>query len=229
MRRWERRSTFRPAYLTVFNDEPTDDYYLTLEPPKDDLTATCEFDFLGYSEAKGRITLTQEIKDGLIDMQGEFTGMTPGLHALRVQEWGDMEHGCASTGEIYNPFGSPHGHSHFDIDNRRVGDIEHIQARFDQGAEYKNRDSLLTMWGPNSILGRSMVIYEREDDFDQTEFPATADRAGRYREGKGKPVACCVVGLAHKAEKKIDAAPIVPKPAPPRPTFVSHVGGQGYH
>ena len=73
-----------------------------------------------------------------------------------------------------------------------------------------------------------MVIYEREDDFDQTEFPATNDRAGRYREGKGDMIACCTIGLAHKAEKKINPAPIVPKPAPPRPIFVSNIGGQNF-
>ena len=66
------------------------------------------------------------IQDGLVDMQGEFTGMVPGLHALRVHEFGDMEHDCKSIGEVFNPFSSPHGHSHFDIDTRRVGDIEHI-------------------------------------------------------------------------------------------------------
>ena len=70
---------------------------------------------MGYAESMGRITLTQKPGD-LVTMIGEFDGMKPGLHALRVHEFGDLEHGCASTGEIYNPFGSPHGHSHFDID-----------------------------------------------------------------------------------------------------------------
>ena len=182
---------------------------MNLKKPTETITATCEFDFLGYSESSGRITLTQKPGD-LITMIGEFDGMKPGLHALRIHEFGDLEHGCESTGEIYNPFGAPHGHSHFDIDTRRVGDIEHIQARFDTKAEYKNRDQLLTMWGVNSIIGRSFVAYEREDDFDQTEKPATADREGRFREGKGAPIGCCVIGLAAKVEEKVEHAPILP-------------------
>ena len=50
--------------------------------------------------------------------------------------------------------------------------------------------------GPNSVIGRSMVLYEREDDFDKTEFPATESRPAIVREGKGRRVACCVIGLA---------------------------------
>lgn len=148
--------------------------------------------------------MTQD-KDDLVAYFGEFTGMQPGLHALRIHEFGDLENGCKSTGEIYNPFGSPHGHSHNDINTRRVGDIEHIQARFDTNAEYRCRDSLTTMWGVNSILGRSLVIYEREDDFDQTEHEATADKEERKREGKGEAVACCVIGLAKQEKDGVDA------------------------
>lgn len=61
------------------------------------------------------------------------------------------------------------------------------------------------MWGVNSILGRSLVIYEREDDFDQTEHEATADKEERKREGKGEAVACCVIGLAKQEKDGVDA------------------------
>jgi len=59
-------------------------------------------------------------------MTGEFSGIRPGLHALKIHEWGDLSDGCNSTGEVFNPFGSPHGHSHFDILDRRYGDIEQV-------------------------------------------------------------------------------------------------------
>jgi len=50
--------------------------------------------------------------------------------------------------------------------------------------------------GPNNVIGRSMVLYEREDDFDRTEHPATKEREGRFRRGHGDPIACCVIGWA---------------------------------
>lgn len=109
--------------------------------------------------------LTQTSGD-LVSFIGEFKHLQPGLHAIKIHEFGDLENGCASTGGVFNPFSQQRGDSSDDIHERRVGDIRHVQARFDTNAEYKNRDQYATMWGPNSILGRSLVIYEREDDHD---------------------------------------------------------------
>ena len=52
------------------------------------------------------------------------------------------------------------------------------------------------MSGPNSILGRSIVLYEREDDHNQDEHPPAEEREARFREGSGRRIACCVVALA---------------------------------
>lgn len=133
---------------------------------------------------------------------GEFEGLKPGLHGFKIHEFGDLEYGCSSTGGVYNPFGAYRGHSHEDILDRRVGDIEQLQMRWDVTGEYKTRDLLVNLSGPNSVIGRSMVIYEREDDFDQTEHEPTYDREARYREGEGQRIACCVIGLA-KGEKPL--------------------------
>lgn len=122
---------------------------------------------------------------------------------MKIHEFGDLEHGCESIGDVYNPFGAHRGHSHEDIHKRRVGDIEQIQARFDSNAEYKNRDLLVNLSGPNSVVGKAMAIYEREDDHDQTEHQNTPDGKGRFRAGEGKKIACCIIGLSEKA-KKVD-------------------------
>ena len=196
---WVRRSTFRPRDVSAQMPQPVDNYWQNYQTTET-IKASCEFDFLGYSYAMGRIELTQKPGD-LVTMIGEFENVEPGLHALKIHEYGDLEYGCESTGDVFNPFGAYHGHSHQDIHDRRVGDIEQCQARWDRGAEYKNRDSLVMLSGPNSVIGRSMVLYEREDDFDKTEFPATESRPAIVREGKGRRVACCVIGLA-KGESK---------------------------
>ena len=87
--------------------------------------------------------------------------------------------------------------------DRRVGDIEQVQARFDRNAEYKNRDGLVDLSGPLSVLGRSIVLYEREDDHDETEHAPRNDREGRKREGEGARIGCCVIGLAKGEKPKI--------------------------
>ena len=136
-------------------------------------------------------------------MIGGFEGVEPGLHALKIHEFGDLEYGCDSVGDVFNPFGAQIGHSHLDLTKKRVGDLEQVQARFDENAEYKNRDRECSLWGPNSIMGRAMVLYEREDDHDEFEHPEHRDHEGkirdaRFREGVGHPIACCVIGRTKK-------------------------------
>jgi len=71
--------------------------------------------------------------------------MSPGIHSLKIHESGEVDYDCMSVGDVFNPFGSNHGESTDDIHQRRVGDIEQIQTTFDHKAEYRQRDSLVTL------------------------------------------------------------------------------------
>jgi len=51
-----------------------------------------------------------------------------------------------------------------------------------------------------------MAIYEREDDHDQTEKPATEDRTLRAKEGKGEKIGCCVIGLVKGRKNPVTIA-----------------------
>ena len=122
---WVRRSTIRPRDVKAYNTEPVDNYWKSASKEDETVRASCEFDFLGYSYSSGSLELVQKPYD-LTSIIGEFEGLKPGLHALKIHEFGDLEYGCESAGDVYNPFGSYHGQSHEDIHDRRVGDIEHI-------------------------------------------------------------------------------------------------------
>jgi len=165
--------------------------------------------------------LLTQIPDDNTSIIGEFSGLAPGKHAFKIHDFGDLEHGCESAGDIYNPFGADQGHSHDDIKDRKVGDIEQIQARFTGDAEYLNRDILVALSGPNSVIGRSMVVYERLDDFGVTEHAQTQDREGVEIVGKGRRIACCTIGLAEAAKKetKSISKPIHPAPQEPQLRF----------
>ena len=68
------------------------------------------------------------------------------------------------------------------------------------------------MWGPNNILGRSIVLYEREDDHDQREHPAKIGDDGRPVEARtrtdvGMPIACCVIGRMDKQPEPKEKTP----------------------
>jgi superoxide dismutase, Cu-Zn family len=212
-------STIRPRDVKAFNVAPVDAYWKGYKADET-IVASCEFDFLGYSHSNARMELKQKPGD-LTSIIGEVEGMAGGLHGLKIHEFGDLEYGCESTGHVYNPYGSRQGNSHEDILNRRVGDLEQLQVRWDATGNYKNRDALVMLSGPNSVIGRSMVIYERMDDHHITERPATYERELRVRKGMGERVACCVIGLA-KGEKKVErgvppASTKLVRPAKPAP------------
>jgi Cu/Zn superoxide dismutase len=120
---------------------------------------------------------------------------------LKIHEFGDLSAGCrldGNIGEVYNPYGSPSGESHWDITNRRVGDLEHIKGRIMNNftADFVSRDPIVMLSGPNSVIGRTIALYEGEDGTHLVELPATAVHPALEQEEPGEPVACCVIGLA---------------------------------
>ena len=179
---YSKRSTIRPRDIKAFQAAPLDSYYATLEKPTETIKASCEFDFLGYSHSEGRLDIQQKPGDNT-SLIGTFWGIHEGKHGLKVHEFGDLSHGCESTGDVWNPYGQKQGNHHTDIFERRLGDLEQVQARMDHEAEYKLRDPLVMLSGPDSIIGRSIVLYEREDDHDTIERPATKHREAIVKKG----------------------------------------------
>ncbi len=208
---YSRRGTINPLGTSARHVNAIDSYYETAPKVTETIKASCEFDFLGYSHSEGRIELEQKPGDNT-SLLGQFEGIHEGIHALKVHELGDLEYGCESTGDVFNPYGAKQGNHHVDIMDRRLGDLEQVQARMDYTAEYKNRDALVMLSGPDSIVGRSIVLYERKDDHDVIERPATQYRDAIVRKGMGRKIACCVVGLA-EGDKKPEPKPAA-KPAP---------------
>ena len=96
-------------------------------------------------------------------MHGEIKSLTKGSHALSVNQFGDLSNGCASTGVHFNPTGKTHGAP---SDNERhVGDLGNIIADDEGTAKFDFSDTCLRLNGPNSIIGRSVVVYNDIDDF----------------------------------------------------------------
>lgn len=102
--------------------------------------------------------------------------------AMHIHEYGDLSKGCGSTGGHYNPLGVNHPQHPGDFGNFVPvnGKIRH------------SLDSSATLFGRLSILGRSVVIHEGEDDLGRggnVESLLNGNAGGR--------LACCVIGLAN--------------------------------
>ena len=137
----------------------------------------------GKSKVHGIITFTQ--KDGYIEIAGEVTGLTPGLHGFHVHEFGDCSMPDAlCAGGHFNPTGAPHGAP--DSAKRHVGDLGNIKAGDDGKAVVSMKDKVIALHGTNSIIGRGIIIHAKADDL---KTQPTGDAGAR--------VGCGVIGIAN--------------------------------
>lgn len=128
---------------------------------------------LGDHRVKGKVTFTQT--DEGVEIVAELTGLSPGEHGFHIHEYGDcsMADGkCA--GAHFNPTKKDHGGP--DSANRHVGDLGNIKAGSTGEASYKRVDKLIALSGPNSVIGRSVIVHAKADDFKTVA--SAGDRIG---------------------------------------------------
>jgi Cu-Zn family superoxide dismutase len=139
----------------------------TLNPTKD-------------SNVKGTVSFTK-LKDG-VRIDGEVTGLTPGAHGFHIHEKGDCSAPDAtSAGGHYNPTDMPHGAP--DAALRHVGDFGNIDANASGVAKFSHVDHVISLEGPNSIIGHAVIVHAQADDLKTQKPPGNA----------GARVACGVV------------------------------------
>lgn len=131
------------------------------------------------NQAHGSVTFFA-VENG-VRIIADVEGLTPGKHGFHIHEWGDCSaHDGSSTGGYYNPVGARHGGP--DHINRMLGDLGNIVADESGKAHYERIDNLISLRGPHSIVGRSVVVNDAPDDY-------TTQPSGNT----GKILACGVI------------------------------------
>lgn len=111
--------------------------------------------------AVGTATFTSE--NGSVRIEATLSGLAPGVHGIHVHEIGDCSAPDASSaGDHFDPAGSEHGAP--EDQERHVGDLGNIEADDDSTAQYSRVDELVALSGPNSVVGRALVVHAGEDD-----------------------------------------------------------------
>jgi superoxide dismutase, Cu-Zn family len=114
-------------------------------------------------------------------------GLTPGKHGFHIHEFGDC--GAAdgtSAGGHFNPGGEPHAGPTDTA--RHTGDLGNVEADKDGVVAFSYVDVRLAFDGPNSILGRGVIVHAKADDL---KTQPTGDAGGRQ--------GCGVIGAAKDA------------------------------
>merc|ERR1712000_507233 len=131
-------------------------------------TAVCVLRGFGDAAVEGTVRFSQTADDEPTTIDVEIKGLKPGPHGFHVHEFGDNTNGCVSAGGHFNPFGKKHGGP--DDEERHVGDLGNVVADETGVARTTIKDRLVTLGGPHSIIGRTMVVHADEDDFGRGGF-----------------------------------------------------------
>jgi Cu-Zn family superoxide dismutase len=128
--------------------------------------------------------ITFEAVEGGVKVVADVSGLTPGKHGFHIHEYGDC---CGpkfkTAGSHFMAKGEKHAGPN-DPD-RHIGDMGNLVADAKGNAHLSLVDNKLRLSGPNSILGRAIVVHAGADDLS-TQPSGDAD--GR--------AACGTIGIA---------------------------------
>ena len=130
----------------------------------------------------GSITFTQTDKGVrvVVDVQG----LSKGKHGFHIHEFGDCSApDGTSAGGHFNPMGKTHG-APMDM-SRHIGDMGNIDVDESGKAHLDYVDTMMSLNGDHSIIGRSVILHKNEDDM-KTQPTGNA----------GPRIACGVIGVA---------------------------------
>jgi len=143
----------------------------------------------GDGAVTGTVHFNQE-GDGPVTVSGEITGLGDGLHGFHVHQFGDNTNGCTSAGPHFNLDGSTHGAPTDAKGERHAGDLGNVEAA-GGSAKVNITDSMISLTGVNSVIGRTVVVHADIDDLGKGghELSKSTGNAGARS-------ACGVIGIA---------------------------------
>ena len=139
-----------------------------------------------FAEFKGR--------QGLL-VYGEVAGIPAGEHGFHVHQYGNLRNlqgqsSCMECGGHWNPTNCEHGG--LNQSNSHAGDLGNIRSTG------PTHDTIIKLWankltltGPNSIAGRSIVIHADPDDLGKGSNPES-----KVTGNSGSRIGCAVIGLS---------------------------------
>lgn len=126
-------------------------------------------------KAVGTVTATEQ--GAGVDLLVEVQGLPPGPHGWHVHEGGECAPSKdASTGRTV-PFGAAgphfdplksgqHGRPEQSAQQAHAGDLPNVEVGADGRGQLRHSTSKLTVRaGPQSLLGRAVVVHEKQDDY----------------------------------------------------------------
>ncbi|KAF2721154.1 copper/zinc binding superoxide dismutase [Polychaeton citri CBS 116435] len=144
----------------------------------------------GDSNIKGTVQFEQGSESDATTVTWNISGNdADAQRGMHVHAYGDNTNGCTSAGPHFNPHNKTHGAP--SDSERHVGDLGNFKTDGQGNAQGSVSDKLIKLIGPESILGRTVVVHAGTDDLGKggNEESKKTGNAG------GRP-ACGVIGIA---------------------------------
>ncbi|HYS95539.1 MAG TPA: superoxide dismutase family protein [Chthoniobacterales bacterium] len=143
--------------------------------------AAAQLESKSGSQVTGMVTFTKVGDE--VQVVADIQNLKPGKHGFHVHEKGDCSAAdAASAGGHFNPTQKHHG-GPMTLDHH-AGDLGNIEADA-SGKAHMDWKGKLSLSGKDSIIGRSVVVHEKEDDLK-------TDPAGN----SGARIACGTINAA---------------------------------
>lgn len=114
------------------------------------------------NRAQGYVTFKQ-VEGGVL-IVADVDYLEPGKHGFHIHEYGDCSApDGSSAGGHFNPKNTKHGAP--DAVERHVGDLGNLAADGKGHAHYERVDTVISLEGPDSIIGRSVIVHANADDY----------------------------------------------------------------
>ena len=143
--------------------------------------ATAKLEPKSGTKVTGTITFTKSGDD--VEVTGDIENLKPGKHGFHLHEKGDCSAAdAASAGAHFNPTKQHHGGPM--TAEHHTGDLGNIEADA-SGKAHIQWKGKMSLSGADSIVGKSVVVHEKEDDLK-------TDPSGN----SGARIACGVIEAA---------------------------------
>lgn len=118
------------------------------------------------SDFSGTVSFTEE--GGGVRVLVDLAGVdTPGKHGFHIHETGDCTHGTdgkhfTTAGGHFNPTGAEHACP--PTEPRHAGDLGNVEVGANGSGRMEMTASGVSLSGPNSIVGKAVILHAGEDD-----------------------------------------------------------------
>lgn len=135
-------------------------------------------------------TFFQENSKAPVKINVHVANLTPGKHGFHIHEKGNLlKSDCTECGGHWNPTNKQHGG--LKDSNSHAGDLGNISANDLGQVNTHLSTNKITLFGKNSILGRSIIVHNDEDDLGKGDHDDSLTTGHA-----GKRLDCAIIGYA---------------------------------